>query len=170
MEETSKLIQTLRDLLGNHRSLLDLVKRELKALEAADLKSIHECTCEKEVLLSLIQDRERKRQELVAIMAHIYKIPASDLSLDRIIEQVQGRDLGQADTLRNLKNTLKIVVDRVRAQNSRNQALVESSLKHVGQMKMNVLGERASGADSYMRNGKRRSSQPGVSRLLVEEV
>ena len=169
-QRTQGLIQALRRLIGHHRLLLEAVRAEKEALVQADLKAIHESTGNKEAVLGSILQVERERTAIIDELALQWRIPFAELSLSKVIEKVQGTDLPSADQLRGLQNTLTVLIKRIREQNSENQALVEESLKHITEMKRNVLGEASPQASAYTRRGARKGAASGEARLIQREA
>ncbi|MCC7440151.1 MAG: flagellar protein FlgN [Bdellovibrionales bacterium] len=155
--------------MGLHNQLLESVRCERAALENADLKAIHDATNTKEAILARIRQVELARQRIVEELAAIWVAPMDQLTLARIIERIQGVDLRAADQLRSVMNSLTVLVSRLREQNLSNQALVRESLKHVTEMKKNVLGEALPGGPAYDRQGQRKSG-PGGARLIAQEA
>lgn len=169
-EQISLLNLNLRELMGLHKQLLDAVRSERGALEKADLKLIHESTCAKEAILSQIRNCEIQRRRIIAELAATWVEPADELTLTRVIERVQGTDLKAADQLRSVMNALVVLVKHIRDQNKENEGLVNESLKHIVNMKKNVLGEAAPAAGAYNRQGQRQGPQTVEPRMLAQEA
>lgn len=165
----NQIYQGLQKLIGLHRQLLDTVRMEHDALVQADLKSIEECTFAKQALIEAIKQLETERLKAIGELAVLWKKAPSELTLSKIIIEVQGNDLKFADSLRSALNTLTIMVKRVAEQNDENRILVERCLEHIREMKKNVLGEATPKSDVYTAKGKK-ASNGASSRLLSKEA
>jgi hypothetical protein len=168
VERIQELYQILQKFTGLHRQLLELIRAEREALVSADLKSIQEMTYAKEAVLQLIAQQEQIRLAKAAEIAKIWKQSPSDLTLKKMIIEIQGRDTKLADQLRSAFNTLTLLVQRALDQNSENKKLVEASLQHISAMKENVLGEIAPSANTYTPTGQKAQGRAG-SRLISKE-
>jgi hypothetical protein len=151
----TELYQNLQKLVGFHRQLLDVVRLERDALLNVDLKSVQETTLAKEGLIQLIHQAETERIKQVTLLAVQMKKPVKELTLSKLIIEVQGKDLKFAEQLRSVLNTLNLLTERIIDQNKENSRLAENALSHVDQMKKNVLGEATPKSDTYSAQGKK---------------
>lgn len=165
----NQIYETLQNLTGLHRQLLEVVRLERTSLIEANLKAIHAVTAKKQSLVEAIADAEKQRLRLVTELSTIWKKPAKDLTLPGIIIEIQGRDLKSADQLRSIFNALTILIQRITDQNAANRILIERSLEHIGAMKKNVLGETSAAANTYTPSGQK-SSGVQISRLFSGEA
>ncbi len=163
------LYSTLHEMVGLHRQLLELVRAERDALLGAEKKLIQEISFSKEALIYAIQTQEKRRKELLEIVAIELRAPTSEITLSGLAVMIQGTDLKQADQFRSILNTLQILVARVQEQNRENGALVQKTLEHLKKMRENALGVSADRTDRYSQQGTRVKNQ-GSSRLLSQEV
>jgi flagellar biosynthesis/type III secretory pathway chaperone len=163
------IFQALSQLTGLHRQLLDLVRTEREALIAADLKVIQDVTVAKQGLIESIAQAESARLKSVGDLAMLWKRPFRELTLPNLIIAIQGDDAKSAEQLRSTYNTLTVLVRHISEQNEANRALVEKSLRHVDEMKRNVLGEADPKAATYTAHGQRTPSTAGA-RLLSREA
>ena len=171
MEQPVKEIyQTLQNLVGLHRQLLETVRVEKEAIAAADLKTLQEATYTKAALIESVRQCEAERIKLTIKLAAIWKVPVQELTLPQIILRVQGTDLKSADLFRSVHTALNTLIQRVAEQNRYNQNLVEKSLSHIREMKSNVLGEASAKSETYTPYGKKNKTQTQQSRLLSKEV
>ncbi len=154
----TEIYQVLQKLVGFHRQLLDVVRLEREALLNVDLKSVQETTLAKEGLIQLIQQSESERIKLVTLLAVKWKKPVKELTLSKLIIEVQATDQKFAEQLRSMFNTLNLLTERIIEQNKENNRLAENALSHVDQMKKNILGEAAPKSDTYTSHGKKTAS------------
>ena len=164
-----KLFESLQKLVGIHRQLMDIVRAEREALVQADIKEIQNITAIKQGLVEEIHHVEAERVRVVGELAIAWKVSPQELTLPKIIIQVQGKNLKFAEQLRTTFNTLTVLIQRITEQNNHNKKFLESSIAHIDQMKKNVLDESASQTNTYTQQGQR-STPSGASRLISKEV
>ena len=168
-QQVSQLYQNLQKLVGLHRRLMDSVRNEHDILVQADVKAIQEMTTEKQMLLESIRLAEVDRIKSVELLSSEWSIPVEELSLSRVIVQLQGTDQKQAEQFRSTLNALTVLIQRITEQNLENRKLVEASLQHVHRMKRNVLGAGAPRASTYTAQGQPAQGN-GPSRLISREI
>lgn len=163
------IYQTLQKLIGLHRQLLETVRAEREALIQANLKEVQDCTLAKQSLIEAIKRVEVERLKSLGDLAILWKKPIRELTLPNLIMVIQGEDLRRSEQFRSALNALTLLIQRINEQNRHNHAVVQSSLKHVGEMKKNVLGESTPKSETYTPLGQR---TPGVhgARLISKEA
>jgi flagellar biosynthesis/type III secretory pathway chaperone len=164
-----QLAQELKTLLGLHRQMLELVRTERSALVSADIKLIQENNFKKEAIIEAIRNQDAIRMKLISQLAYFWGRKSEELTVSKIIIQVQGSDLKMADQLRSTWQALNILIERIMDQNERNGELLEKSLEHVNEMKVNLLGEGSPKAQTYTQQGQRSAPQSGA-RLISKEA
>jgi hypothetical protein len=168
-KELTEIHRILENLVGLHRQLVEVVRSEREALVSADLKAIQERTYAKEALIEQIRAQESARVRQVSALAILWRKPLRELTLPKLIIEVQGKDLALAEQFRTLFNTLSLLVQRIEQLNQDNRALVQKSLDHIEDMKRNVLGEASPKSNTYNPQGQR-AHNAGTSRLISKEV
>lgn len=161
--------QNLKRLIGLYRELLNIVRQEKDAIITMNVKDIQEATRAKEAILSVIRYCEMERASIVSELALKWKVPLKELTLSRIIIEVQGRDSVHAEEFQTVLSTLTLLIQRVSEQNEENHGFVANSLKHIEAMKKNVLGEANPHSFTYTKAGGRKSGSE-KSRLLSKEA
>ncbi len=175
-QEVQSLIKLIQRLVGTYRQLMDGVRLERDAIANADIKHLNEVVLNKEGVIETIRSIERER---VASVNKIYLISGlrkrnlegqeQHLTFNEIIELVQGFNLPLSETLRQLHQTMQVLVGRVRDLNDYNQKLVAKSLEHIERMKRNTFGEASAGRETYTPKGQRQN--PGsVPRFVSKEI
>jgi len=150
-----KIYEELHLLTGFHRQLLEVVRLERTHLIDADLKAIEMITAKKQILIEQIGQTESRRLKLLAEVAVLWKKPIRDVQLQNIVIQIQSDDPKGAEQLRSIHNALTLLIQRITEQNAANRTLVEQSLEHIRQMKVNALGEAAQGSQTYTASGQK---------------
>lgn len=164
-QEVIPLYQLIQKLVSHHRQMLDCVRAEKTALVNADLKAIQETSCFKEGLIEQIRQVEAERTRFVSHLASRWNQAEAELTLQRIIHVVQGRDVKAADQLRNAFSALSHLIQRIREQNADNQSLLQRSIEHLQNMKRNVLGEANPNHGTYTQSGQK--TAPGTGARFV---
>ena len=165
----TELHQILQRLIGLHRQLLDITRREKTALLEMNLKEVQENTFDKEATLYSVHQAETERQRKISEIAILTKTPVEELTIQKLVIQVQGSDIKMAEQLRTTANALTVLIDRIKDQNKENSRLVEQSLIHIREMKRNVLGESQRGSETYGAKGQK-VTPSSESRLLKGEA
>jgi len=168
-DKINEVYLVLQKLVGFHKQLLELVRLERTALESANLKNIEEVTYSKEVLIHSIKQAELERVRSVANLAAQMEVHIADLSLSNLVLALQQKELQNSEKFRSVQNTLKVLIEHIVEQNQANQKLVNASLKHVQEMKINALGENQNQSQTYTAKGQK-NNQTTASRLVSQEA
>lgn len=169
-EDMRALHSVLQELIGLHRQLLDVVRQENEALVQADTKATFEAVATKEALLHWIQQAERNRQSAVYRLAQNQGKINVQSSLREIINSYQKDHAEFARALESDLSALVVLVDRVQKQNRTNASLVEQSIKHVTQMRNNILKETPEQGKTYTAQGQASVAGAGHSKLVSREA
>lgn len=165
-----ELAQNLQKQLGLHRELLENLRREHQALLNAEKREIQEITYAKEIVLATLGQVERDRMSLMVRLTDGRLIKATPQSVTEVILAVQGEHAPLAESLRSTGQALRILIERITKVNQENAHLAQNALKHLDQMKTNVLGEAQRKAETYTDRGSKQTGQARESRLLSAEV
>lgn len=161
---------SLQELIGLHRQLLDIVRQENAALVQADTKNTFEVVAAKEALLHWIHQAETNRQSTVFQLAERDGLIDTQSTLREVINSYQKSHSDEAKSLELDLSTLQVLVERIQKQNKLNEQIVEQSLKHLNQMKKNVLNETHQQPTTYTSQGQAQSTKSQQSRLVSKEV
>ena len=165
------ILGILQKMVGLHRQLLEHVRLEREALVQADRKSLQEQALAKRGVVESINLLEDRRRALTMGLARLWQIQPEKLVLSEIVMQLQVRAPKLSESLRSTQNALRILVERVVAQNDSNRQLLETSMKHVDAMKKNILGEADPLRAGYNPSGQRGGAgQQGQPRFLSREA
>lgn len=164
-----KIYEVLQKLVGLHRQLYEVCRAEREALVSADIKVIQEQTHAKELVIETIKQYEMQRIRTTAVLSMDWKIPLSELSLTRIIQELEPKQPKEAERFRSALNALKILIERSTKMNDSNKQFLERSLEHVHEMKRNVLGEAAPQSDTYGAQGQKVAGNAGA-RFISQEA
>jgi hypothetical protein len=162
------LYACLQRMIGLHRQLYETCKLEREAFVSVDLKAITEQTHAKELIVETIRQAESERIRISALLALDWKVRLSDLTLNFVIREVEPRNSAESERFRSALTALTVLIDRARKLNDSNRELVENSLKHVNEMKKNVLGEATPSTDRYGNQGQKLPNTAGARLLSTE--
>ncbi len=169
MEPKEKLHTSLQELIGLHRQLYEVVKVENESLTNADVKATYEAATAKEALVHWIYQTEMSRQAITYALSQSENLQSP--TLKELILHYQAKDAEYANQLQLDLSSLTILIERIQKQNRLNGSLVESSLKHIHNMKKNIFGE-VNPAKTYNQQGQKNqvSAGSGGPRLVSKEV
>lgn len=165
------LHQSLQDLIGLHRQLLDVVRQENEAVLNADSKTLFEVTASKEALLHWIMQSENQRQLVVQRLSDQLSLD-SKTTLKQMILHFQSVNPVLSSQLQTDLNALVVLVERIQLQNSQNAKLIAKSLEHVDAMRKNIFGEAQVESKTYNKSGQKNQPERGSTgpRMISREV
>jgi predicted phage tail protein len=172
MAQAELLHGSLQELIGLHRQLYETVKAENEAITNADLKLTYDAAASKEALIHWIHNAEMSRQAIVYALLTEEGITTKNPSLRELILHYQSSNAELSNKLQGDLSALMVLVERIKKQNEANARLVESSLKHVNNMKKNIFGETTHQARTYNQQGQRNQGSANAQgpRLISKEV
>lgn len=132
-----ELLKNLNHQLGLYRQLLDLVRAERECIVGVKIKELREHTYSKEALVDEITREESRRVHWLKEASRALQIPFNDLTMDILAKRLAPE---RFEALMSLKNTMLVLVKRVREHNADNKRLIEVALKDAQEMKKNILG------------------------------
>lgn len=170
MKEAIELLRNnLKNQIGAHKQLLEIVRSEHEALIRLDLEHVQEAIFGKEALIGVIFKFERERLVIMQDITKALGVAADEMTLSQLAERVQKNYSPLSEEISQILSTLKTLVQQISVQNGRNRSLVASALKHVREMKQNMIGSLGAMSQTYGRNGKK--SETGAEpRLLSSEA
>ena len=130
------LTKTLKQQLHLHKQLLDLLRVEYEAVVGAKIKDLRDATYAKEAILDEIHREERRRQMWLQELAATVKIPAAELTLEKVAAYYPE----QFESLISLRQALIVLIKKAKEQNADNKRLVEVALADTQELKKNILG------------------------------
>lgn len=124
------LIMTLGDLCEEYENLLGLSTQKKPVIISGNLKELSKITDEEQIVVSRINQLDRKRQEVVRDIANVVNRDVEDLKLDSIIQMLEPRPAEQ-QKLAMVYDRLRDVVHREKRMNEQNRELIASALEMV---------------------------------------
>lgn len=170
MREAVELLRNnLKNQIGAHKQLLEVVRGEHTSLINLDLDRVQEAVFGKEAAIGAIFKLERERLVMMQDIAKALNAAPDEITLSRVAERIQENQPVLSEEIVQILNTLKNLVHQISEQNGRNRTLVEASLAHVREMKQNMIGSLGAMSQTYGRNGKKAESG-AEPRLLSSEA
>jgi flagellar biosynthesis/type III secretory pathway chaperone len=155
-----KLLPLVDELIRLEELLIRCLEAEKDALLLADLTLIQDASASKQQLIESLAQLEARRVRLVgsATMREIVLDPSGEL-LPPTRAELESR-------WENLRQLVSIAVDKNRS----NQQLLSSSMKHIENMKRNILGESVPKSGTYSAQGSKvaGSNQQGARKIIKE--
>lgn len=124
------LIVILGDLCDEYENLLELSTQKTPVIVSGKLEELSKITDEEQIVVSRINQLDRKRQEVVRDIANVVNKDVEDLKLDSIIQMLEPRPAEQ-QKLAAVYDRLKNVVTREKRVNEQNRELITSALEMV---------------------------------------
>lgn len=126
----NNLIQILEEEITVYRHFLDLVRHEYNILMESKLDALIENNKAKEAMIAKLKSLERIRDKrsrdlTIAIGAQAAIINNEPLTLLQIASKLE---MAMGDRLRSIHATLELLIKRVKENNHKNEALVQSAL------------------------------------------
>lgn len=160
-----QLIGLLRQEAGLYRSLLDVIDQEKEAAVRSDVTALNQAGIDKEAHLLEIQNKEKRRGQLVARLAEEQGVAAADLTLTKISQRVNEP---QAGNLRRVSQDFLALLTEVQAANRRNKQIFEHSLELL-RGSFNRLNELMSPNTVYFRTGNVQSAK-STGKCVCSEI
>ena len=108
--------------------MLGLSTQKKPVIIAGNLEELSKITDEEQIVVSRINQLDRKRQEVVRDIANVVNRDVEDLKLDSIIQMLEPRPSEQ-QKLAAVYDRLKDVVGRVKQINEQNRQLIINALE-----------------------------------------
>lgn len=120
-----QLIEVLEQCEHLYQELLPLFDREKRAALGSNSRQLADVTVEKEELLARLSNLEKKRVNLISLMADHLQLPLAQLTLSELAARA---DAGQAARMRKLRDSLGPLVKTVKRANTENRLLFHHCL------------------------------------------
>lgn len=142
------LIQVLEQESEEYEGLLSLSQKKTPIIVSSDLEKLQKITDDEQVIVSRINQLERKRTEVVADIANVLNRDVDTLKLANLIEMLAARPVEQAK-LAEAHDRLQKSVYGLKRVNEQNRELLTNALEMI-EFEMNLL--QASKAAPEMAN------------------
>lgn len=151
-----QLLNLLNEQSRYHRSLLAFLERETSTVRHSDLSGLNEVRDEKEKILSVCKQLEKKRTRLVADLAKSIGVAAGTLNLRKISHLVADP---LANRFRQTHTEFLAVLSKLQEANQRNKHLLEHSLDLINGS-INLLSKLQTSSTTYYRTGNIQNIKP----------
>lgn len=124
------LITILGSLSDEYDNLLGLSTKKTPVIIAGNAEELSKITDEEQIVVSRINQLDRKRQEVVRDIANVVNRDVEDLKLDSIIQMLEPRPSEQ-QKLAEVYDRLKDAVRKEKRVNEQNRELITSMLEMI---------------------------------------
>lgn len=131
------LIQVLEQESEEYEGLLSLSQKKTPIIVSSDLEKLQKITDDEQVIVSRINQLEKKRTEVVADIANVLNRDVHTLKLVNLIEMLAARPVEQAK-LAEAHDSLQKSVYGLKRVNEQNRELLTNALEMI-EFEMNLL-------------------------------
>ena len=131
------LIQVLEQESEEYEGLLSLSQKKTPIIVSSDLEKLQKITDDEQVIVSRINQLEKKRTEVVADIANVLNRDVDTLKLVNLIEMLAARPVEQAK-LAEAHDSLQKSVYGLKRVNEQNRELLTNALEMI-EFEMNLL-------------------------------
>lgn len=131
------LIQVLEQESEEYEGLLSLSQKKTPIIVSSDLEKLQKITDDEQVIVSRINQLEKKRTEVVADIANVLNRDVDTLKLVNLIEMLAARPVEQAK-LAGAHDSLQKSVYGLKRVNEQNRELLTNALEMI-EFEMNLL-------------------------------
>lgn len=131
------LIQVLEQESEEYEGLLSLSQKKTPIIVSNDLEKLQKITDDEQVIVSRINQLEKKRTEVVADIANVLNRDVDTLKLANLIEMLAARPVEQAK-LAEAHDSLQKSVYGLKRVNEQNRELLTNALEMI-EFEMNLL-------------------------------
>lgn len=131
------LIQVLEQESEEYEGLLSLSQKKTPIIVSSDLEKLQKITDDEQVIVSRINQLEKKRTEVVADIANVLNRDVDTLKLANLIEMLAARPVEQAKLV-EAHDRLQKSVYGLKRVNEQNRELLTNALEMI-EFEMNLL-------------------------------
>lgn len=146
------LIHNLDQEITIQQSLLQVLDKELSVLTSASMRGIEETNSQKEMLIHETQGNASTRQAILDQLKEMFGMQRDQQVMLSVCED-RISDQTLADRLKNCRQTLVNLMERVQINNQRNQEAIQAALEGV-QGSLNFLKTMLFPAANYQKTGQ----------------
>ena len=158
-----QLVEIVQKEVETFEALLDSMAQEQQALISQDVAGIEKAVINQRDLAENAGALERARTRLVTELSAELGETASDLTLKRLIDRIDGP---QSQQLGEMRDTLIAMHDKIQAANRQNALLIKQSMKYVDKT-LHILTGDGPETGIYAQSGKVSKSN---GRTLLNQV
>lgn len=124
-----QLLEIMGEQANRYEELLGLALEKRDVIIANDIESLQKINHLENILVSQNQKLEKKRQSIVADMAMVLNQKENDLTLTKLIELMKDQEEHQS--LVDLRDNFKKILDELKQVNQQNGELVQHALEYI---------------------------------------
>lgn len=151
--------------IAAYKSLLDLMSNEMKYLVKFSIPEIQETNQNKDKLIHLIKELEKKRRHIVEKFCKWNGIRETTIPLLEISEKIGGK---QGRALKNSHSVLSALMERVKLINEENKGFIEHSIETMDQL-ISSLGQIVTKKGVYTSSGEKNNKPKTKGKFFNKE-
>ena len=124
-----QLVEILTEQTDRYEELLGLALEKRDVIIANDIESLQKINHLENLVVSQNQKLEKKRMALVADMALVLDEKEANLTMDRMIELMKGKE--EEQPLTKARDRIKSVLQELREVNDQNGQLIQNALEYI---------------------------------------
>jgi len=160
-----ELVDTIDAEIRVFQQLLDTLTDEQQALLRHEPQALEAAVEVQQSLTKMAAELEAQRSDVVDRLSAEMDEDRASLTLKRLVDRVQGP---QADSLREMRETLLDLQDRIQRANRHNAVLIRQSMKYVEKSLHLLTGATSSSTGAYAPTGKATGGSP--KQTMVDQV
>lgn len=157
------LIDVLKRECSEYEELLELSQKKTPIIVSGNLENLQKITDEEQLVVSRIQNLEKKRTEVTADIANVLNRDVTVLKLSNLIDMLAARPAEQK-ALAEVHDRLQLAVKNLKRINGQNGELLTNALEMV-EFEMNLLqaAKTAPSTANYNRGAYNAGDTMGVT-------
>lgn len=157
------LIEVLEQESCEYEGLLDLSQKKTPIIVSGDLEQLQKITDDEQELVTIINNLEKKRTEVIADIANVLNRDVNTLKLANLIDMLSARPAEQAK-LASAHDRLQTSVRGLKRTNEQNRELLANALEMV-EFEMSLLQATKAAPETanYTRDAYNSGDTMGVS-------
>lgn len=145
-----QLVEIVQKEVDTFQTLLDTMENEQKALVTQDVTELETAVAAQSELAVNAGALERARTRLVTELSQELGVTATDMTLKRLIDRIQGP---HSQRLGEMRETLIAMHEKILAANRQNSLLIKQSMKYVDKS-LRILTGDGPETGVYAQSGK----------------
>ena len=145
-----QLVEIVQKEVDTFQTLLDTMENEQKALVTQDVTELEKAVAAQRELAVNAAALERARTRLVTELSEELGVTASDMTLKRLIDRIQGP---HSQRLGEMRETLIAMHEKIQTANRQNSLLIKQSMKYLDKSLRILIGDGPE-TGVYVQTGK----------------
>jgi len=162
-----QLVDIIRREVDAFQSLLESLEHERDALVHHEIQALAAASAAQQALTAASAQLEAERVQVVKRLSAVLQEDADSLTLKRLIERVRG---AHSDRLREMRETLIALQQKIRKANRHNAMLIKQSMKYVDKSLQILTGNGSASGGVYVQSGRLETSSSPMRGVLNQVI